>query len=458
MKGIKNSLKKLSFTRLSVGESTHSNLTEFPELESELESKRSNYRECVAKIAKHGNFEFPEDAIHPRILDAIEDLEIREDDIFMFSYPASNGHLLEDMVRLLVNRDAQNRSEILHGRVKSDSIPVGRLEAANLYGHLRWLKSLKAPRLLASHLPFDLLPKQLHSPMAKIIYLARNPKDHIVAYYYHHRLKGIQISLDDFIDLYLNGYLLYGSYFDHVVSFWQLAKLHPSNVLFISYEELKIVPYQMARLIVDFLDLNLTDEELEEVLSQKHSKIENKNLDEIKEEPETSEINRNRSLKIGKFQGVLGDWINYFNPEQTRKLDYMIRLKFESQQLLLLDDASLAMKRINRFGRLVVHDIEDKRRRYNRNVGNDRSVRSYTALQPNDIIDNGGTWTQTMKSKFRKKPIFTKDEAAFIRKKDKVVILDDRYQPSDGNDHAHSEDRWIIRFYDSASITFRLRG
>lgn len=78
----------------------------------------------------------------------------------------------------------------------------------------------------------------------QIIYLARNPKDHIVAYYYHHRLKGIQISLDDFIDLYMAGYLLYGSYFDHVVSYWQLSKIYPNNVLFISYEELKIVMSQ----------------------------------------------------------------------------------------------------------------------------------------------------------------------------------------------------------------------
>lgn len=172
MKGIKNSLKKLSFPRLSFRDSIHiqnydQNLQGEEGVVSDIEAKRHDYRERVAKIATYRNFEFPEDAVHPRLLEALEDLDIREDDIFLFSYPASNGHLLEDMVRLMVNKDEKNRSEILK-REKAECLPVGRLEVSNLYGHLRWLKSLKSPRLLASHLPFDLLPKQLHAPNAKV--------------------------------------------------------------------------------------------------------------------------------------------------------------------------------------------------------------------------------------------------------------------------------------------------
>ena len=78
----------------------------------------------------------------------------------------------------------------------------------------------------------------------QIVYLARNAKDHLVAYYYHHRLKGTHVSLDDFIELYLGGYLLHGNYFDHVVSFWQLSRMYPDNVLLVTFEELKIVNKQ----------------------------------------------------------------------------------------------------------------------------------------------------------------------------------------------------------------------
>jgi hypothetical protein len=71
--------------------------------------------------------------------------------------------------------------------------------------------------------------------------LVRNPKDHAVSYYYHHRVKGILSSFDDFFELYMNGHLLYGDWFKHVLSYWQLAQTFPDNVLFISYEEIKIV-------------------------------------------------------------------------------------------------------------------------------------------------------------------------------------------------------------------------
>ena len=87
MKGIKNSLKKLS-TRLSFRDSIQSSFDPTQEVVSDIEAKRHDYRERVAKISSYRSFEFPEDAVNSRIIEAIEDLEIREDDIYLFSYPA----------------------------------------------------------------------------------------------------------------------------------------------------------------------------------------------------------------------------------------------------------------------------------------------------------------------------------------------------------------------------------
>ncbi|KAH9390553.1 Sulfotransferase cytosolic 1B member 1-like [Tyrophagus putrescentiae] len=366
MKGIKNSLKKLSI-RLSRDfhsrdsfQSTTFDAHHEEEVVVDIETKRHDYQQKIAKITTVRNYEFPEDA---------------------------------------------NRSEILNSPEKVESLPVGRLEASNQYGHLRWLKSLKSPRLLASHLPFDLIPKQLHAPTAKIIYLARNPKDHIVAYYYHHRLKGIQISLDDFIDLYMAGYLLYGSYFDHVVSYWQLSKIYPNNVLFISYEELKIVPFQMARIIANFLGLQLLDEEVNEILSQKHGMT--SDLGELKE---NDEANRKNAIKISKFQGVLGDYVNYFNAEQIDKLNDMIYNRLESQKLVLTDDASSALRRINKFGRLIEDRISEKKVKR-------RDAFAY--CRRHEHLGKGKVQV----------PEEAQAEAVFIRKKDKVVIVEERYQP-----------------------------
>lgn len=176
----------------------------------------------------------------------------------------------------------------------------------------------------------------------------------------------------------------------------------------------------MARVIANFLDLNLTDEELNEILSQKHAMINARDWGKEKAVAENGAADssstvdaRKTALKISKFQGVLGDWVNYFSPEQTRRLDEMIRFKFESQELCLTDDATMAIRRINKLGRLV----------------ESRAVPA--KAQHSDMSSANGdtsTWARA-KSNFRKKPIFTKAEAVFIRKKDKVFIVEERYQP-----------------------------
>lgn len=262
MKSIKNSLKKLSH-RLS-GESSAHHL-DFEannnprEGLSELEVKRSLYHEGLPKVMQYKSYQFPEDVINVRVLESLDDFELRHDDIFLLSYPATSSHLLEDLVQSLLGKVSEKNSSPPQ-TTTSAKIQIARLEVSNPYGHIRWLKSLKSPRVFASNLPFDLMPAQLRiSPSCKvicvvscpwlslissttqIIYLVRNPKDHIIAYYYQHRFKGVQLSLDDFIELYLTGYLLYGNYFEHVLSFWQLAQLWPDNVMFVTYEELKMV-------------------------------------------------------------------------------------------------------------------------------------------------------------------------------------------------------------------------
>ena len=45
----------------------------------------------------------------------------------------------------------------------------------------------------------------------------------------------------NFVQLFAKGHLVYGDWFDHIAGYWELARKHPDNVLFISYEEMKVV-------------------------------------------------------------------------------------------------------------------------------------------------------------------------------------------------------------------------
>lgn len=61
------------------------------------------------------------------------------------------------------------------------------------------------PRCIKSHLPPELLPKQIWTVKPKVVYVARNPKDAVVSYYHHHRLwNGYQGTFEHFFQAFIN--------------------------------------------------------------------------------------------------------------------------------------------------------------------------------------------------------------------------------------------------------------
>lgn len=170
MKSLKNSLRRLNF-RISFGDihpSSGVTPTEEDALCTDLEAKRHAYHQGVGKMITFKNVELLEDAISTRVLEDLEDFELREDDVFLLSYPASNVHLLEDIVQSLLIKYKTNKQKSSGGRQRDPKIPIGRLEVSNPYGHVRWLKGLKSPRLFSTNLPFELLPNQVQNAECKV--------------------------------------------------------------------------------------------------------------------------------------------------------------------------------------------------------------------------------------------------------------------------------------------------
>nr|CAH0104487.1 unnamed protein product [Daphnia galeata] len=68
------------------------------------------------------------------------------------------------------------------------------------------IEEMTSPRVIKSHLPFYLLPPKLLDT-AKVIYVARNPKDAIVSFFYLHKLVKMCYytgEMDDFVDYFIN--------------------------------------------------------------------------------------------------------------------------------------------------------------------------------------------------------------------------------------------------------------
>src|SRR4051794_5884726 len=102
------------------------------------------------------------------------------------------------------------------------------------------VKKLPRPRLIKTHFRYN----QMNFGAAhKIIFVARNPKDCLVSYFFHHKAfkhyDWEDGDFDEFYDLFVhrpNKELGYGDYFDFHES-W-LPHMNDGNVLTLFYEQM----------------------------------------------------------------------------------------------------------------------------------------------------------------------------------------------------------------------------
>lgn len=97
--------------------------------------------------------------------------------------------------------------------------------------------------------------------------MARNAKDVIVSCY--HFCKNIEewlgSSMEDFVDDFISNDIMYSSFWDHIVEFWQMR--HEANIFFVTYEEMKKDLAGVVHKLCRFLQLpELSGEELQALL------------------------------------------------------------------------------------------------------------------------------------------------------------------------------------------------
>lgn len=139
---------------------------------------------------------------------------------------------------------------------------------------------------MKTHLNVNLLPNEVTSKKdLRIIYVTRNPKDTAISYFHHHKnLHGYGGSLDEFLQDFLVGDQVFGSYFRHVEEYLQLAQ-ERKNILVIKYEDLIEKSEKTIHLVASFLDVRATTENVRktaEFLKFDNMRLRgNSNLDEV---------------------------------------------------------------------------------------------------------------------------------------------------------------------------------
>ncbi|XP_060567370.1 sulfotransferase 1B1-like [Ruditapes philippinarum] len=178
-------------------------------------------------------------------------------------------------------------------------------------------------RLISSHLPPKYLPTDHIANGGKTILVFRNPKDSAVSMYYMMRKQKIvgdfDISWNQFLRYWLEGKILFGSFFDYYNKWQEELKTNPMmDVLVVQYENLKKNTLNEVRRIQNYLGLNHSDERLQEVINR--CSIDNLRNDVDSGKLKTQLIDNNGKSALYR-KGIIGDWKNHFTVSQNEEFE-----------------------------------------------------------------------------------------------------------------------------------------
>ncbi|KAI7985408.1 Cytosolic sulfotransferase 17 [Camellia lanceoleosa] len=204
------------------------------------------------------------------------------------------------------------------------------------------LEAIPSPRLLATHIPYPLLPESVIASGCKFVYIWRDPKDVLVSmWYFLNKLKPKEqppLSLDEAFDLFCEGIADYGPFWDHVLGYWKASQESPDKILFLRYEDLKREPSVYLKRLAVFLGQPFTIEEEREDVVQKIAKFcsfENLSNLEINK-CGVQQFNRELAVENSNYfrKGQVGDSKNHLTSNMIEHIDHIMKQKFNGSGLI----------------------------------------------------------------------------------------------------------------------------
>ncbi|XP_074646371.1 sulfotransferase 1C2-like [Tubulanus polymorphus] len=245
----------------------------------------------------------------PEILDKVRNCKVFDDDCFVASYPKTGTNLTKETVSLIYGNDEVARQKPLFERCPFIDCP----------DWFQLAEEIPRPRIMHSHMPFDMFPKEAIERKAKIIYVMRNPKDTLVSYYHFYKsCKGFGNfpgSWDDFFQLFLHKKIFCGDFYDHVLGWWN--QRHRDNILFLKYEDMVTDQKSNILKICAFLGKTLSVDKIDNIIEQT-------SFESMRDNPMTNHSHspyQDNSIFPFIRKGKIGDWKNYFTDEQCGIID-----------------------------------------------------------------------------------------------------------------------------------------
>lgn len=229
-------------------------------------------------------------------------------DLFVSTYPKCGTTWTQYLIYLIVRR----AEPLTEGESLGDVFP-----------HLEEIgadaaRAMAPPRLLKTHLPLPMAP---FSADARYVYVARNPFDCAVSFYYHtqgfvRHYDFADGTFDDFFECFLAGEVDFGDYFEHLISWY--ARSADRNVLFMTYEHMSANPGAALGAVARFLG----DEHAAAVADPavRARILEQSSFSAMSRAQSRWSSARPAGSQPFVRKGVVGDWRSHFSAEQARRL------------------------------------------------------------------------------------------------------------------------------------------
>ncbi|XP_060075896.1 amine sulfotransferase-like [Ylistrum balloti] len=244
-------------------------------------------------------------------LERIEQMEVRDDDTFVLSYPKSGTHWVFTIASMLRTGKSTYKGS-------PDFLDFNDVDV---------LDKLPSPRIFASHMTFDRLPRQVREGKGKVFVVSRNPKDVAASLYvFFMKLENADFSgsWEGFLRFYMQGKMLYGSWFETLFD-WERTKdtYKGDNIMYLVYEKMKKDLSSHVDKMASFLGVTYDKPFLDEVTDRCTFKTMIKTvMEEIKPQDQDfiHKMSKEKKLPIYR-KGEVGDWKNHFTVAQNEAFD-----------------------------------------------------------------------------------------------------------------------------------------
>ncbi|CAM5147879.1 unnamed protein product [Natator depressus] len=248
----------------------------------------------------------------------IEDFQAWPDDLLISTYPKAGTTWMQEIVDLILVRGDVEKACRAPTHIRIPFLEI--CSPPPVPSGVQQLANVPPPRVIKTHLPFQLVPKSFWENRCKVIYVARNAKDNLVSYYFFDQMNKTQPEpgpWELYLQKFMDGKLAWGSWYDHVCGYWAERANH--RILYVFYEDMKEDPAREIRRVMDFLEVELPPEVLEKIVQQTSFQI-------MKENPMANyssipSVILDQTISPFMRKGEVGDWKNHFTVAQSEAFD-----------------------------------------------------------------------------------------------------------------------------------------